>query len=681
MVGLAYISGLETSAVPRKVIMAITTGATHLPLPTTSPSGPAGKVADLARTAPAVSAEHVAAVRRDYTELQSDLGRVLENSLGALRDELRATQKNASPLFKSRVLYRAFSKAAGLVERAFQLKTDSLKHRFLKNAPLLVATEHGLAELKLAARELGALNRSLEQGTSAQTAGERVDQVFNRLLQVSESVSRPLAGNVNQQAWAGLTSVMVKLSQCVYSSYQLDEAITRAARVSPGAQLRTAAPDLPPANPTPASPTPAGPASASAATQPRAAGDAASRPVLPDADLVRIMERQAEMEQQLGTYAETFNPLVKGKSKRELAQLDDGYVRGTLEPLRQSEQELSEMRLIVDGQLEARPDNTVLQQLKTAMDFDLALLAEFRSLVSRKKPLPAPDRGGTPDALGAMQAAMRDESTSLKFADIYPDPRFRSAGHFHNQPTPEKPVGSNPLFYREVQEYALCLKHAMNNCLGGDAVTDRDLAESVYNNTLGNFLVVAREQPEDFIQECVGAGFDPAPSLEQVKERGEEYAKQVTDTFFSYLGGPLEYVRNGNEAGQAVNLFNEKREELGIPEARLHNLDTHEQVVGFLERTQQTVDRMIVGTGRHFIAFRKSADGDWFKLDSGGPQQRQTPLEFVQQHGRQESLGAGIRKYDFVVFSQDDFTANIPANAGVDSRLPASQTILPDAAV
>ena len=643
--------------------MTITTGTAH---PATSPSGPAGMVADPARTAPAVSAEHVAAVRKDYTELQSDLGRVLENSMNTLRDELRATQKNASPLFKSRVLYCAFSKAAGLVEQAFQLKTGSLKHRFLKNAPLLVATEHSLAELKLATRELGALNRSLEEGTAAQTAGARVDQIFNRLLEVSESIARPLAGNVNQKTWASLSSAMVKLSQCVYSSYQLDEAITRAARLSPGARLKTTAPDLPVADP---------------ATAPRPAGDTPSQPVLQDADLVRIMERQAELEQQLGAYAETFNPLVKGKSKLELAQLDDRCVRGTLEPLRQSEQELSEMRHIVDGQLKSRPGNTVLQQLKAAMDFDLALLAEFRSLISRKKPLPAHNRGGTPDALGVMQAATRDEGPSLKFVDIYPDPRFRSADHFHNQPTPGKPAGSNPLFYREVQKYALCLKHAMNNCLGGDAVTDRDLAESVYNRTLEDYLDDARERPESFIRECARTGFDPAPSLEQVKERGEDYARQLTDIFFSCVDGPLEYVRNGNEAAQAVNLFNEKREELGIPEARLHNLNTHKQVVGFLERTQQTVDRMIVGTGLHFIAFRKAADGDWFKLDTGGPQQRQTPLEFVQQHGRQESLGAGIRKYDFVVFSQDDFTANIPTNAGTDTRLPASHIISPDTVV
>lgn len=648
--------------------MAISLGAVRTSLPT-PPSEPVDTAASAARAAPAVNAARVAAVRKDYAELQGDLGRVLENSIHTLRDELRATQQSASPLFKSRVLYRAFSKAAGLVEQAFHLKTDSLKYRFLRNAPLLTATERCLGELKLAARETGALNRSLEEGTAAQAAGDRVEHIFNRLLDVSETISRPLGGDANQQTWASLTSAMVQLSHCVYASYQLDDAITRTARASADATLRTPA----------ASPAPKGSATtgtpAQGSTRAPRAGDVPPRPVLQDAGLVRLLERQVDLEQQLGFYADTFNPLVEGKSKQELAQVDAGDVHGTLDALRRSEQELSELRGIVDGQLKSQPGNTVLQQWQAALDYDLALLAEFRPLISSKKPLPVYDRRETPDALGIMRAVTRDQDASPKLVNIHPDPRFRDANHFHNQPTPEKPVGNNPLFYREVQEYRLCLKHAMNNCLGGEVVTDAALAESVYNKVVNGYLTMAREEPHHFIHECAEFGFDPAPSLEQAQGQSEAYAKQMADIFFAQVDGPLEYVRHGNDAGQAVNLFNEKQEELGIPEARLHNLDTHEQVVGFLEQAQQTTDRMIVGTGQHFIAFRKAADGDWFKLDSGGPQQRQTPLEFVQQHGPQENLGAGIRKYDFVVFSEGDFVAKIPEHPAPERNLLPTDTV------
>ncbi len=248
-----------------------------------------------------------------------------------------------------------------------------------------------------------------------------------------------------------------------------------------------------------------------------------------------------------------------------------------------------------------------------------------------------------------------------KLAVIPPNQSYVDARSYHNEITTGRPEGPNPLFYREKQEARQCMKHSMNAFLGGPFVSSKDFVpfhrEGLVNGHLETILASPAAYARDNQLNEAEVRADPRKFAEMAAAQWAEIDPDAFDSEKAVLDGQLlEWGRkwvNGNH------------ERLDVPEAVIEKFgrhDEHRQILDFVERKQGQVDRMVVGAGSHYQAFRQAADGDWFIVDSrpdavGNGQERQSPLDFIRhrmelERKTPEANGAnnGGARFEFLTF-------------------------------
>lgn len=240
--------------------------------------------------------------------------------------------------------------------------------------------------------------------------------------------------------------------------------------------------------------------------------------------------------------------------------------------------------------------------------------------------------------------------------------------HYCSKSSPGKPAGGDTLFYHERQEQQLCLKHSLNNFLGGEVFTDEDLAASVRNDTVRRFQEEIAKDPEQFANEW-GGFTEGGLSTRYVAGNAEEAAELVVDNIYFPLihadaGETLvDSVRGDNTLHTGITVLRDKAPELDLPEAEVNDfyMGQQDRMVSYLREMEDKVDRIIVGNMVHFMVFRKNAAGDWFLLDGLNPEQiRQKPSEFVQQN---PVNGLRYGQYQFLTFTGPEFVPRVKPDA------------------
>jgi len=248
-----------------------------------------------------------------------------------------------------------------------------------------------------------------------------------------------------------------------------------------------------------------------------------------------------------------------------------------------------------------------------------------------------------------------------KLAIIPPNQNFVDARSYHNEITTGQPEGTNPLFYREKQEARQCMKHSMNAFLGGPFVSSKDFVpfhrEGLVNGQLETILASPAAYARDNQLNEAEVRADPRKFAEMAAAQWAEIDPDAFDSENAVLAGQL--------LEWGLKWVNGNHERLGVPEAVIEKFGRHDdprQILDFAERKQGQVDRMVVGAGSHYQAFRQAADGDWFIVDSrpdavGNGQERQSPLDFIRhrlelERETPEANGAnnGGARFEFLTF-------------------------------
>ncbi|WP_109314981.1 hypothetical protein [Pseudovibrio ascidiaceicola] len=234
--------------------------------------------------------------------------------------------------------------------------------------------------------------------------------------------------------------------------------------------------------------------------------------------------------------------------------------------------------------------------------------------------------------------------------------------HKSNVDAREKPSGVNPDFYCEKQQSQYCLKHALNACLGFEAVTVDDLVDQ----QVAGFINGYKQKSEGaFLQEA--AEHLGRSTAELQREFHRDAPKLYRDTaaaeFAIYNGrSPADHIRqHGSEASFGVGIVNAKREELGVPELKSTWLIEPrseaklQQNIASLEKIVGETDRLVFGQSAHFVALRKNEQGDWFEVDSlSEGAKRVDPIEYYKTRVARDGSVPILHFPTEVTFSKQD---------------------------
>ncbi|MES0871464.1 hypothetical protein [Pseudovibrio sp. SCP19] len=213
-----------------------------------------------------------------------------------------------------------------------------------------------------------------------------------------------------------------------------------------------------------------------------------------------------------------------------------------------------------------------------------------------------------------------------------------TATHRSNVDAREKPAGVNPDFYCEKQQNQYCLKHALNACLGFEAVTVDDLVDQ----QVAGFIEGYKQKSEEaFLREASNYLRRKPAELQREFHRDplKLYRETAAAEFAMFNGhSPADHIRrHGSEASFGVDIVNAKRDTLGVPEFKstwlIEPKDEAKlnQNVASLTKIIGETDRLVFGQGGHFVALRKNEHGDWFEVDSlSDGAKRVDPVEYYK---------------------------------------------------
>lgn len=594
------------------------------------------------QAAPTIDQAALASVGRQYQEVVERLGQSLEQGKNEFRNILIEAKARKQPApFKSRALRQAFAGAAGLIERTLQLEKNGLSSDILNNGPFIVNTERALAGSSAALNKMEELNALLDgqPGTDGCAHKQQIDEKLNELGRSIEQFIRCVDVGGLDDKGVERFGVFFEMANAVRE--MADE-------MKGGTELQPAT------------------GTTEAMDRPLDSLDLDKDPFWSDPDTVWAASPQSMTPQE----------------REEVAEIARGF-----------KAPLAQLQRAVEESVKSTTDQEV-QRLKQTVDADVDKLDRYiGDLEGGRTPGERLETGATAPTAAAKSKEIQSLEQELSGLEgefnkeVSRQPgktgifsRFRSriaglfrrtiAGLFRNKThycsnlSPGKPseaqAGKNPLFYHERQKARLCLKHSLNAFLGGEVFTDETLAASVRNNKLRQFRQEMEERPRQVANEWgdVVAGLTP----EQVTRDPDAAAEQVTDAYFkAFTQGTslVNYVRGGNEVNVGLAALEDKASELGLPDTELADFRTGEQeaMIDYLQKTEDRVDRMIVGNMRHFMAFRKSAEGNWFRIDStSSSQKRQKPSDYVREHPVDRLRH---EQYQFLTFAGSEFVPNI----------------------
>ena len=269
-----------------------------------------------------------------------------------------------------------------------------------------------------------------------------------------------------------------------------------------------------------------------------------------------------------------------------------------------------------------------------------------------------PNVGG--EGPGQPAAAPRQAAVGPRI--LAPDPQHSTPTQYHDVPTPGAVGGAEPRFYREHQSGTPALQHAINACIGGPVIGEGDLEQVVRDGVVKQYrerydeenLAHRPGQAHRELQEF-GGGDIPRSDWEDA----DRWAGRMADGLLNLSGGVSQTARAVDQAELGVNVLNSNTTRLGIPQAHLGTYADN-VLPGYLENVQNTRDRLILGDGSHYVAFRKAASGDWHLLDSARSEQiRQTPLEYITERGPQSGVGDGRGGFQVITLGGDELNPNV----------------------
>ena len=160
-------------------------------------------------------------------------------------------------------------------------------------------------------------------------------------------------------------------------------------------------------------------------------------------------------------------------------------------------------------------------------------------------------------------------------------------------------------FYHEVQNEGLCAIHAANAMLGDRFVTPSGLTE--FNTVkLTNFGVIPPDDTHGRYDDLV---VDPSSSEGNDPSLLKEYLESMTA-----------------DEGTAFPFAKVNYEQ--VPKNQIE-----EKVGGFAG------DRCVIGSGVHFVAFRKNANDEWVKIDSlDSEQEKLSPMDYIAKRHPNEAI-------------------------------------------
>jgi hypothetical protein len=174
----------------------------------------------------------------------------------------------------------------------------------------------------------------------------------------------------------------------------------------------------------------------------------------------------------------------------------------------------------------------------------------------------------------------------------------------------------NGQFYRESQRMMYCGMHALNAMLGGHFISEKDIEQA---DTLRDALDLAGSQ--------IGSNAlaKLASKLMGLMSRVSTRGTDIT-VMLEALRQRMPDIWNSAEFAACTN-----RQSLADKqEAVIQILD-----LSNLQNQEQDTDRMVLGTNAHWFAFRKDAQGQWWRLDSLLPNPvAQSPSEFAAMNIR-----------------------------------------------
>ncbi len=232
---------------------------------------------------------------------------------------------------------------------------------------------------------------------------------------------------------------------------------------------------------------------------------------------------------------------------------------------------------------------------------------------------------------GAVDGRAPKRKEGSKKASIPVNAKFQTSKAHHNEITTGRVKGDNPLFYRERQDAKLCLKHSVNAFLGGPFFSVEDMmAEDRTLRMNAQLSDIDRMGMERYAKihglDLAEVGKDREAAAGKAIDNMAKVLEDFDSRRISSTGGLLEF-------GQ--NFINRNREQLGVPPTELKQFTLaakKDDILEYVKSRQDEVDRFVVGFGSHYRAFRRSENGEWFRVDSmDARQRRESPLEFMEQ--------------------------------------------------
>ncbi|QUS55847.1 hypothetical protein [Pseudovibrio brasiliensis] len=216
--------------------------------------------------------------------------------------------------------------------------------------------------------------------------------------------------------------------------------------------------------------------------------------------------------------------------------------------------------------------------------------------------------------------------------------KHKARGIRNNVDSRATPSGPNPDFYCEQQDGMFCLKHSINACLGYGAITPQDMEDGLLATSVDGFKTQTDRQLFSELK-----NFYPGLKMddmlrEKARDPEDFYRKAAKKQFAQLLDGvsPADYIReHGSDPHSAIAIMKSKQKQLGLPDLKDTFLDkpkTQADLQKNVDKVKEitsndTVDRLVLGAGAHFIALRKNQEGDWFEVDSQKPAAKRIDLE------------------------------------------------------
>ena len=353
--------------------------------------------------------------------------------------------------------------------------------------------------------------------------------------------------------------------------------------------------------------------------------------VAPEPDSDKPSRAPADLRANLDEYANS--PV---ESVRRVGAILDGFLAG-LESFDAGPSQPSSAKTSGGGAMGAEPvatpptspDRTTTQPPR-ANDLVLAAATPPRTTAATAGSNPATTPATLPP--GAKLEYLEQEKVTVVALAV--NDQFSDSKAYHNEITTGLLKGDDPLFYREKQNAEQCLKHSVNAFLGGAFLSTEDVA-ALYQDYMVdqqvNALMTNPKEAAAFARDFVGGDLDALKAnpqkhvgdwMEMMRGAG---VPEFNPDRIHLAGGLLELGRD---------YINKNHEQLDVPKAEITKFGRRaeeRQVLDFVERKQGETDRMVIGASKHFQAFRKAENGQWYEVDSAlANQRRRSPLEFMQ---------------------------------------------------